>query len=579
MRVNGHKESGSSIVAAVHAQGDQWRVVIARERPRVEVLHSGSVPAGDAEGVMELIRRHRAERVVRVAPSGETVCRTVELPAGLSVEERSSALAIRAEVDLPGGTPAHRRAGGSLFSDAPGGPALLAAWIGKEVEPIRADETWCPEVACLAALMGNATSAAYADRAAGTIAVICRGPRGVAARVLREDAVSPAAWTAGVEAAISDTDEMCGSDSMLPVVPEREQVLLMSGASFAEVARRVGAPSEEAAWFEAYGIALGAVLVLAREETAALASLRAEAPRGRRSIVREGLEWLSSPSHARAAAGIALGLCLVLPLVSSAARKAILEARAERVKAIEPEMRALSAEGALYDQLAISRLPMTRLLSIVSRCAPIGVEVDGMQISLAQGLTIQARAESPEAVNEFERNLMNTGIFASVRTPRSQTGAEGTEFEIIAQIRNPHVEFKGDMSNDFAARTLAVRLYGEGASNLKWTGESSNGVSSRSPGRSRPAPVGAASRGGDDSGDERAAERPSRPAGGGDPNEPPPPLTDEQIAAMDRSTAQSEWVKRRNALRSSDLDTTLKARLEEESEKLMARWRSAEGGE
>jgi hypothetical protein len=47
---------------------------------------------------------------------------------------------------------------------------------------------------------------------------------------------------------------------------------------------------------------------------------------------------------------------------------------------------------------------------------------------------------------------------------------------------------------------------------------------------------------------------------------------------MDRSTAQSEWVKRRNALRPPDLDPALKARLEEESQKLMARWRSAEGG-
>lgn len=576
MKVNGHRESGSSIVASVHAQGAQWRVVIARAWPRVEVLHSGSVAADDAEGVQELMRRYRAERLVRVAPSVETVCRMVALPAGLSVEERTSALAIRTEVDLPGGTPVHRRAGGLPSADASGGWALLVAWLGEGARAIRGDETWCPEIAALSLLAGNASSAAYADRAAGTIAVVGRGPRGATARVLREDSGSQASWTAGVEAAISDTDEVCGSDSMLPVVPDRDQVLLTVGVSLAEIARRVGAPSDEAAWFEAYGIALGAVMALAHEETAALASLRAEAPAGRRSVVRDGLEWLSSPFHARVAAGIALALCLVLPLGASAARKAILEARAERVRAIEPEMRALAAEGALYDQLAISRLPMTRLLSIVARCAPIGVVVDGTQISLAQGLTIQARAESPEVMNEFVSNLTNSGIFASVRTPRSQTGPDGTEFEVTAQIRNPHADFKGDASNDFGEQTLAVRLYGEGASNLKWSGESSVGASSRVSSRSRP--TGGASNAGEASGVERTAERPERPEGGATSNEPPPALTDEQIAAMDRSTAQSEWVKRRNALRPPDLDPALKARLEEESQKLMARWRSAEGG-
>jgi hypothetical protein len=77
--------------------------------------------------------------------------------------------------------------------------------------------------------------------------------------------------------------------------------------------------------------------------------------------------------------------------------------------------------------------------------------------------------------------------------------------------------------------------------------------------------------GGGDRGNDRASrnsEAPTRPAAS-PPGEAPPPLTDEQIAKMDKPVATKEWVNRKTfPQKNPTLDAATKSRLEEEVRKL-----------
>jgi hypothetical protein len=224
---------------------------------------------------------------------------------------------------------------------------------------------------------------------------------------------------------------------------------------------------------------------------------------------------------------------------------------------------------------------MSKLMGDVSAAIPVGVTAESIRIASDQGLAIQGSADSAELVNTMQASLSATKLLSNVKVNRSESNGARVEFDLTADVINPHTKAAG--IEDFAAKPLAVRLYGDGASN---TAMPKNVASSREsaatreprtvsrPERSERAERNAGSAGGGggeragDRGSSRSSEAPARPAAT-PPGEAPPPLTDDQIAKLDKAAATKEWVARKTfPQKNPTIDAATKSRLEDEVRKL-----------
>lgn len=213
----------------------------------------------------------------------------------------------------------------------------------------------------------------------------------------------------------------------------------------------------------------------------------------------------------------------------------------------------------MYRQMESSRWPMTKLLADFSRAAPVGVTVEALSISPDQGLSVQGRADSQETLNTLLETLNATRVFTGARINRLESAVSGVAFQLTAGVSNPHG--RAAAGEDFASRPLAVRLYGEGATNTATPvaldrpvttngGSRSASAAPPRPARDRPEP----------------STAPNPSIGGASAGDAvPPPLTDEQIAALDRRAAMTEMVRRRTyPQRNRDVDAAVRSRLEDE---------------
>lgn len=567
-------------VAALHRRGDSWRLVVVEGSPRPRLIEAITLTGDTAQALSEAHKRSRFSLLVRVAPGRGTIARSASVPVG-KPEETAAALGLLAEAQLPGTLPPHRRAAGVIADGSTNGTraVLMTGWDGP-ADPAgpmlkRVRETWTTEIAALAVLRGNESPwAACTDPAEGSVSVLATGPDRTAARVLIEDAVSPARFRQSAARVVSETCAAVGLD----VVARDLAGVAMDPRAAAHLRATVTGVPDERVWLEDYGIALGAALAASSTDplSRGLASMQESAPSEHASPIERAAAWLARPRNAGLALAAAAALMLLGPLALAGARLAILQAKsaglADRTK-IHAEQKLRTA---LYEQLRASRWPMTKLLADATAAAPVGVTADSITISGEQGVTIQGSADNPTLVNQFQANLNATRIFGTVKAPRVVASGSGVEFDLTAAVTNPHA--KAAAADDFAAKPLAVRLYGEGASNTAAPRGSS--VSSESP---RPASRGArraeterpasSERSGDDS--ARETRRPS----GGSPDQPPTPLTDADIQAMDLTKARAEWVSRRTfPQKNPTADAATKARLDDEVRKLRERMDALRGG-
>ena len=221
----------------------------------------------------------------------------------------------------------------------------------------------------------------------------------------------------------------------------------------------------------------------------------------------------------------------------------------------------------MYEQVGLSRLPMTKLIADIGNAAPVGVTVQDLRLSAEQGVTIRGVADSRALLNQFERSLFETKLFANAPSPRwrETEGGKG-EFDITVKAANPHTPVKP--ATDFVAQPLAVRLYGAGASNkatpLGVKAEATRRAASDKEG----AQAGATSRA--DSG-RRPAASPSEA--------PPAAVTDEEIARMDVGQLIKGWSTRKAYVQKNPgLDAASRERLQSEERKMRERQDALKSG-
>ncbi len=570
---------GSARLAALHRQGEAWRLVVAELRPNLRVLEARTVSGDMGEAVRAAAALHRFDRVVRIVPGRSTVARAVAVPDAAPAE-LAGAVALLAEAQLPEAFPAHRRAAGVIPDQPRAGmrTALVTGWQPEVVveaalvaEGIA--ETWTTEIAALAMLRGVSPLGAYIDPSDGSIAILAGGPERTGARVLVEEAARLASIAPSI---VAESCAALGVEAATVRVRPAGATLHLDDRSIAALRARVGGVPAVTGWLDEHGIALGAILVGSGDDplTRPLGELRATAPLGRRPAARRMAAWVGVPRHAWGIAAASLALLVLAPLALSYARLSVLNAKVGNVVERRAERDLAVLRRAMDDQLAQSRWPMSKLLADLAGVTPVGIVVDTLRVSSDQrDVVLQGQAEKAELVNAFQAKLMATRIFGEVKVNRVEASGAGVSFDVAAKVQSPYIQAAG--AEDFRTQTLAVRLYGENASNTTPPVRSASaGSGPREPGRS--------ARSSEDSGPRPSgrpsAESPGRPSPSAS-GQLPPPLTDEQIKAMDRATATREWVGRRSyAQQHPELDPGEKARLEDEVRRLQEHTRSAGGG-
>lgn len=539
----------------------------------------------DRKDAAELLRSKRVDLVIRLAPSSETVCKLVPVPEGSGTDRAAlaDALALMAESELPASLPWYRRAGGVVRVGS-AQAALLTGWTRPE-SPSQNDtlstvpEVWAAEIAALAALaagVGGSPMVGLADQRTGTVALLAAGVRKAVARVLR--LASDRDWSGAVHAAWDETAAAAGVEGA--PAPATDGLLLASNGGV-----RLGGATRDREWIDRFGLAMGAAMLYADGDAAvsALVALALREPRSRQPLAQRTIDWLSLPRHAAVVGAACLAVALLAPLASSKARHAVLASHAGSADALDSRLAEAERRVGFYKLLSDKRWPMTKLLAQIAGAAPVGVTLDAVELPQGETVTIRATAESSELVSTFRKNLSDTRVFTGVATPTIETTADGVTFQLQARVVQNFALQATKPLDDFAAQTLAQRLYGESAGNnarydrdddrdtragdRRTTGRDASRDTRRDE-PARPSSGGSApSRGG---GDRAAAPAPA-------PASIPPPLSDEDIARMDRVTAMREWGVRRRASTQPGLDAETKARLTAEAEK--ARVRMQEAGE
>jgi|GEM_PF-6953973 len=562
-------------VAALAQSPQGWRLVVVDRGTPPKLVESRTLADADLDSLAAVLRTLKVGLFVRVVPAGECIARVSAAP-DCPPSDLPAALAVIAATDLPEDLPEHRKAVGVLGFAS--GPCTVALGWGGEPRVIAtdADQVFVPEPAAALALAGKAPIGFAADRKSGSAFVFASGPGGSHLRCTKLD-TRDERFADGLRRAV---EAAASAASVSPPATDPAAAVsagftaILSPSALSQHASRVcsGLRSDED-WIAQFAVAVGAaVLALSHEpSTESFASLRANPGDGPRSRFIRAINWLSVPRHAAAVIAIGLGVTLVVPMASAYARLKIVESKSNAMGDAEKRRRDLSRDAALYRQLSKTRWPVTKLLSDLSRAAPKGVTID--QLTLEQegsgGITIRGKAENADVLTSLQTNLDNTGILASVAVADIKNSASSVEFTIVAKVRDPLVA--SSVKEDFASKTLQARMYpdGGGTEEIEASAPPVPGdlATDTAEGENSPSNDSARGNGRTLRGENARPTDSTKSA----KDEIPVPISDAEIAALDKSKATLEWAKRRAASQKSTTDPSTKARLEEEVKKLEAR--------
>ncbi len=579
--------TNQGVVAIDRAGGEVVRVAIQRMGDR----HRLTIDSGSSDLPQ-----------IGFAPWGQSLvrCRGVdELPG----DELVRVLGILGDGELPERVPAWRRGCGALPAGSSGRTALLTAWMpGTDAIDQAEDARFTTAPAALGMAVSLSEGCAFAaDAKQGVLIVAAHGPEGVLVRSLREasDVVSS---DSHVEQRLLEAATAVGlhEDEARTALrashePMRGRRIGWSSDIGEGLSKKVdGWPSDAR---EAAKVLLptcaGLLAVSADPAVRALASLRQDEPEARASTGERMNVWLASRRNVAIACGVCLLVLLFTPLLGAKVREAMLSGRVARAEMLREQYEADARRAAIYGQLNDRVWPMTKMLAEVSAAAPVHVVLESVRMDSNAQIDIEGFVQvapggptlegPPETLlTRYETALNELGTLGSVTVVRREIVGDSVEFQISASVRNAIA--RGNMPRDFAEMPLAEVLYGEGASN---TTTPVVAAASTPTGRSRPSssPGGRASeeRAERDSAIEsgRASSGDRRPSGDGGPASEdgvPTPITDAQIAELDRSELLNQWRIRNSASRDESNDAETRARLREEAEKLISRYREVGSG-
>lgn len=598
------------VVAALATSDEagKWSLVIARRgdggaTEASRVLFAGVFATGDGASIRREVLAQKATLLVRVVPTRRSIGRVVRVPMA-SEADLSRTLGLIVEAEMPPNVPAHRAGAAVLPAGGEGQTrsVLLTGWTQAETtdgasEPAvgvleGVEERWCTPLGALCALRGRDDgSIVDARESEGAMSVLAARAEQAAARVIVDEPDDDHPWDAVVSDALAEACELAGLAGGDGVANAEDVATMLRGAwpcteaASGAIAKRVNAGVTgvlSAGSLRKHASTLGACLAVLDEQLgmAGLANLRREAPKVHEPALARMVKWASVPRRAAVLASLGLAVMLLAPWGIGWARLSVAQARGKDLPEVRSKSKDVELRAALYQQVEQARWPMTKLLSDIGGAAPVGVTVTETRLTVGQSISLEGVAASRELVTQFEAALNASKVFSKV-TPKN-VAPKGDEVEFtytleIAPGTAMHAPVKP--AEDFVAQPLAVRLYGEGATNTL----PPKGASQAAPGRRANSSAGEGGAAMPTSGGSRTpatSGESRRPSSGTATNEPPAEIKDEEIAKLSASDAMKGWAERRRFLSANPkADPAVRTRVEEEATKLQARMKEAREAE
>lgn len=584
---------GAQRVMVLHRRnGAELLIVMEAPAPgsnaKVRLLHTATIPAEHAghSAALERERRRWSPHHILRLLNQPVVCKLIEPPRGTPAE-LAAALDLIAEATLPGSIPPHRRAAAIIQPLEPDGrparSALVVGWPHRDPhDPLDLDHTPCtaaPVVLASLLSLADHSCAVSIDPHTGAVCLAARGPRQTIIRSLHQNLDAAADHAALHERHIAPTLAAAGLDENdLPITRAADTPSLLLSLSIERaLRRRIDGLPDDPAEFSDFGLAVAAGLARlhASPDALPLFSLRAQAPERTDPLLLRAARAIAPPRRAAAVIGVSIILALVGPLALTSLRHRALAADREQLDELRRIEKTTADNSAFRDVLRKRRWPMTKLLADLARAAPVGVIVESVRIETGERLAVRGFARDLDRLNAFTSQLADSRVFVEPTIDRTRQSDQSDSdasnprghpwlFDLSIRVHQPHVSAK--LTEDFAAQSISQRLYGDAPSarpadqpespdtdtppdsdrtSLDATNSENKGSPTRAQPRARPVAASLA------------------------------PLSDDQIATLDASTAMKEWASRRRAASDKSLDEPTRERLRAEAEKCKARMDAA----
>jgi hypothetical protein len=473
-----------SLFAVAERGSDRLRVLLARKGSRPTAVDCREFALNDATSLTQWLDLKRCNDLRMLLPASAVIVRSTTLPAA-SQTQMLTALALQAESFFLGSVPQHRL-GLAVLNEGSSTErrGLIVAWPTNQPAPetlarLESITTYLPEPAALMVLASIDLPAVVADRRNGSIAIALRSPTGIVLRSAREDAMADA-WNEGLRRAIAETALNAGiepskiaavvasAESAAEVDGDRVVVLDpdVRGALNGKIAVDVGSQALESSWWRNWATLLGAA-VAASGPLADLCRLRKHEKGSEPTPAARFVQRYSDPVRALKVVVAAVAIMAIAPMALAWLRAKVYEWKMPSSLG-EFQMQQFDVEQRIshYEALGRKALPATKLLGDLAVATPDGIELESIQLSLSQGVSVRGVAKpqngkSPdEIVNTMASLMDSSGVFR--KTSWNWTTPDGRnvfKFNLSAQIARPTLIAEVPELRDWAVKSLAKRKY------------------------------------------------------------------------------------------------------------------------
>lgn len=573
-----------NLLAVAERHADSWRVLLVRRGTRPAILEAREFGAAEPAALSGWLDSKRCADLRVILPASSTIVRLVTMTVA-SPQQMLAAMRLQAEGMFLGSIPSVRLGLAVLDAGRAGEETerqgAIIAWpdgqTGVEV-PTRLEPLtrYVPEAAAMLVLASGDSPAVSADRRDGSIAIAMRSTSGaLLVRATREapgsDTVGYDAWNEGLRRAIAETALNAGhapadvgrivSTAEASLERHGDTIVALDPGIAAVLRAQIDAePSASAdeSWWRNWAVPIAASIV-ATSRLSDLAALRRIEEHEAPNTLERMMVRYSDPGRALLVAGAAILVIGLAPVMASWARVKVLEAKLPaKAGAFEKQQREVEQRIALYGEVAKRSVPMSKLLGDLACCTPDGIEVEVIQLSATQGLTLrgtarpQGETNAEELVSTMASLMDSSGVFSNTIWRFGVPDGRGLfkfdlESKVKMDVASAGARIEAD--RDWSVKTLAEFKYGK-RDGKSTADAASSGSASSTQGRGTEVASAAAPA---DAGSSPAAA--SAPADAGDPAARPQASRPRPSGASSASTPSSgRGIGRRDAQPGSSED-------------------------
>ncbi|MFM1822343.1 MAG: hypothetical protein RI967_609 [Planctomycetota bacterium] len=474
-----------TLLAIAERRSGQFRTLLVKRNGRPRVIEAASFAETDLGGLGAWLAKHACRDLRVVLPAASTIVRIVSMPTGPEAQ-MLAALRLQAEGIFLGSVPACRM-GLAILGDAGASErqGCIMAWPESQVgialpQSLDAIATFVPETAAMLALATPDLPAVSANRADGSIAIVMQSAGGLVVRATREAAAEDdGSWREDLRRAIVETALNAGvpASEVARIAADAERsarrigdtVLVIDPALRTRLERSITIPDglgADPAWIEENAILLGAAIASTGPQAEGF-RLRRREERDAPNALSRILQRYSQPSRALRVALAAYLLIAVGPIAISWLRLKVVEWKLPSDAAtFEKTQRAVEQRISHYSALSKRAVPMLKLLGDLACCTPDGIEIESVQLSATQGVTVRGVAKAQgedsaaEIISSMARLMDSSGVFDKTNWRFAVPDRPGNfKFDLSAGLSQPSAMPEYPEERDWSVKTLAQRKY------------------------------------------------------------------------------------------------------------------------